>query len=114
MGFNTSVVVLNDALHEIANDPYFGKNLTEAIQGCFTPNRSKDVHSNGYCNAATVIACHHADVTSIIAVGGNYGTELCSEYNFGNHHTKEDQIKLLKKLADNLGFRIIEKRNKNE
>ena len=30
MGFNTTVVILNDSLDMIANDPYFGSRLVDA------------------------------------------------------------------------------------
>lgn len=32
MGYNTTVVVYNDALDQIANDPEFGKKLVAAIR----------------------------------------------------------------------------------
>lgn len=77
MGWNTTVVVLNDALSFIENDPEFGKRLAGAIQKAV---RGKPVdvaaHSaNGgiHCNAATVIETHHADYDVLVRVGGNRG-----------------------------------------
>ena len=77
MGFNTTVVVLNDALEDIANDPNFGKNLASAIRkiSCFggtvdVPAYSKyGIHSN----SAIVIESHHADYDVLVRVGGNNG-----------------------------------------
>lgn len=77
MGFNTTVVVLNDALSYIRDDPEFGRRLYDA---CMIVQRGKPVdvaaHPIGggiHCNAATVVESHHADYTVYVAVGGNCG-----------------------------------------
>ena len=73
MGFNSTVIVLNDALDQIEKDPYFGKNLAKAILrvGCY--GNKVDIQSGNHCKAATVIETHHADYYEYIKVGGNYG-----------------------------------------
>lgn len=72
MGWNTTVVVLNDALDQIKNDPKFGEKLYYA---CLEVQRGKpvDVSAGYHCNAATVIETHHADIDVLVRVGGNYG-----------------------------------------
>jgi hypothetical protein len=82
MGYNTTVVVLNDALSFIENDPEFGRNLARAIMEAAT-NGGKPVNvparsSRGgvHCNAATVIETHHADYSVLVKVGQNYGEAL--------------------------------------
>lgn len=76
MGFNTTVVVLNDALSQIRDDPDFGKRLYLAI---LEVQRGKPVHvaAHGersiHCNAAQVIETHHADHDVLVRVGGNRG-----------------------------------------
>lgn len=76
MGYNTTVVVMNDALGEIAEDTEFGKRLAAAIQQV---QRGKPVDVPAYgkrgihCNAAIVIETHHADHEVVVAVGGNDG-----------------------------------------
>lgn len=76
MGYNTTVVVLNDALSEIEQDPDFGKKLVRAIMQA---GRGKpvDVSARGthciHANAATVIESHHADYDVLVKVGGNTG-----------------------------------------
>jgi hypothetical protein len=79
MGFNTTVVVLNDALHYIERDPDFGKKLVAAIMsvGCY--NKPVDVSAMGHRNAASVIECHHADHDVYVKVGGNYGEVVAPE-----------------------------------
>lgn len=77
MGLNTTVVVLNDALGDIAEDPEFGKRLADAIASA---RRGKPVNvaahgSHGIsCNAACVIETHHADYDVLVKVGGNTGS----------------------------------------
>ena len=82
MGWNTTVVVMNDALSAIRDDPQFGERLYRAVLAI---QRGKPVdvaaHANGgiHCNAATVIETHHADHTVYVKVGQNCGVPFTSE-----------------------------------
>ena len=78
MGFNTTVVVLNDALHYIKEDPEFGKNLSDAVLSMQLPREHQraDVPAGNHGNAATVIEKHHADSLHAVLVGGNYGQDM--------------------------------------
>lgn len=119
MGFNTTVVVMNDSLHAIACDPEFGKNLVHAITGAIN-GQKVDVPARRYneegkvvsvsCNAATVIESHHADGNAIVAVGGNYASVL--GYSYGTHHEKEDKLRILKQLASEMGYSLRAKPKK--
>jgi hypothetical protein len=71
MGFNTTVLILNDALDEIENDPNFGKKLVSAISKVGIGNKGVDVSALNHCNAARVIESHHADYDVYVKVGGN-------------------------------------------
>ncbi len=103
MGFNTTVVVMNDALHQIEEDKEFGRKLAQAA--LLTYNRGRqDVSAGNHVNAATVIESHHADGIHLIAVGGNYGQDL--GYVGGYRSTPED---MLRSLADQLGYRLVRK-----
>ena len=108
MGWNTTVVVMNDALDAIAHDPEFGKKLaracTQAVHG-----RPVDVSASMHINAATVVETHHADGTTLVAVGGNYGRSLGEFYAYGD---EDEDIRLLKALADKLGYRVSRKPQK--
>jgi hypothetical protein len=118
MGFNTTVVVMNDALSDIANDPDFGKNLADAVsRSCLGDQVDVPAYSyrrNGYdkgwtgvyCNAATVIETHHADQTTLVAVGGNCGTNLGTFWPYGEGTLEE---RMLRELADKLGYRLVKK-----
>jgi len=76
MGYNTTVVILNDALSDIASDPEFGRRLADAINGlrAGTPENVAAHGKHGiHCNAAIVIESHHADYDVTVVVGGNRG-----------------------------------------
>lgn len=75
MGYNTTVVVLNDAIGDIENDPEFGKKLAQAIKA-FRPHVSNYVSAGCHVNAAQVIESHHSSCDVIVSVGGNTGTVL--------------------------------------
>lgn len=76
MGFNTTILVRNDALKDIARDRDFGSKLASAIAETSTTNKAVEISSGGHSNAATVIETHHADYTAIVAIGGNTGSVL--------------------------------------
>lgn len=124
MGYNTTVMVLNDALGYIEKDPKFGENLAKAIyQKSGLRDKGVDVPAHAYvdgeprgvhCNAATVIETHHADGTAIVAVGQNYGTKLDECYYVGRHDLYEGQLKILQQLASYMGYRLVKKAPKKE
>ena len=109
MGYNATVVVMVDGLHEIRDDPEFGKKLSDAIRD-FQSARSKhsDVRAGSHLNAATVVGFHHADVTSVVLVGGNCATKLHEHYGW-RHNDPAVQVDILKEVADKLGYRLIKK-----
>ena len=110
MGFNSTVLILNDRLEEIKRNPQqFAENLYTAIGRTiidlpqeFSPGQSE------------VIDCQHADVVSIIAVGGNCASILGRYGNGGHHHQEESKIQLLKWLADDYGYRLVRKSKKKK
>jgi len=108
MGYNTTVVVLNDALNEIENDTEFGLKLARAIRhaslGRSATREGLDVRSGGHGNAATVVESHHADGTAIVAVGGNHATVL--GYTWGSHHTDQNKETIIQHLAKELGYTL--------
>lgn len=107
MGYNTTVVVMNDALNEIKNDPKFGEKLSQAVMKVVFGS-PVDVAALNYMNAATVIESHHADGTAIVAVGGNYGVVL--GYVGGDPNTEEGKLHILKELARRMGYNLTKKK----
>jgi len=110
MGFNTTVVIYNDALHNIAKDPNIGQRIVDACQSLGM--RGKEpvdfsyVTPNGGCGSAGIaVETHHADGHTIVAVGGNTATVL-SDYAGGYTASKET---MLRNLADQMGFTLRKK-----
>jgi hypothetical protein len=109
MGHNTSVIVLNDALDQIAKDPEFGKNLADAISQLSARRGERvDVHAGNHCNAASVIETHHADQSALLLIGGNYGSVVGRTFGW-SHHEKDAQIEMLRRILDDMGYRIVKK-----
>ena len=106
MGYNTTVIVLNDALHEIREDKDFGRKLYDAILSLSVRN-AKDVSAGCYINAARVIETHHASGNAIVAVGGNCASVI--GHVGGTHHKPEDKEKILRELASQLGYSLRKK-----
>jgi hypothetical protein len=106
MGYNSTVLVLNDRLGEIERDPEgFVKEMITAIHR----KGSRDEEMDFYPGQSSVIHCAHADEVTVMAVGGNHATILGRLHNGGNHHTEENQISILKRIADDYGFRLVRK-----
>jgi hypothetical protein len=94
MGFNTTVVILNDVVHNIAEDPTFGQRLADAIS-------SGDSSRHELQNGVQVIESHHADYTTVVAVGGNMG--ICLGTAIGCS-VVDDPVAIVRSLARDLGF----------
>ncbi len=86
MGFNTTVVILNDMLGEIERDPEFGKKLVAAIRSF---DRTRPERMPYVTGQTQVIGHHHADGMMVFAVGGNTGREI--GYG-GNYRADNDDI----------------------
>lgn len=95
MGWNTTVVVLHDALGDIARDPDFGKKLVAAINALDPcSRRGVNVAAGRHANAAHAIETHDADETALVATGGNIGARIFIGGPYAIH-TKEGQWDLL-------------------
>jgi hypothetical protein len=105
MGYNSTVLVLNDRLGEIEREPEkFVKEMLHAIQRSAMADQE-----DFYPGQSTVMSCAHADVVTILAVGGNHATVMGRFHNGGRHYQEEDQVKLLRELADKYGFSLRKK-----
>ena len=106
MGHNSVVVVMNDALHDIATDPAFGANLNAAIARAAGTGKPVDVRAGNHCNAARVVCCHHADDAALVVAGGNTGWQLFTTVMRGDWRCYGIQAMLLKLWANHLGFTL--------
>ena len=112
MGYNTGIIVLNDALGTIKDHPQeFVENLEQAIGTFGYSDDRKDIRCGNHCNAASVFHVSHADNWGVYTIGGNYASSLMPTFRAGNrgHHKPEDKEALLKMLADELGYSVIKK-----
>jgi hypothetical protein len=123
MGYNTSMIVLNDALHAIKEDHEFGAKVYDAVGQLNVYNRATaagrprlsshlggvDISSGCNVNAATVIETHHADNTTLLAVGGNCASILHETFGYC-HNESGMQVRLLQEWAEKLGYRVVKKR----
>lgn len=111
MGFNTAVLILNDAIDGIEKDPTdFAQNLMRAWGKFQHTGNPTDFAIGNHVNGGTVFHNSHADVTAVYAIGGNHTSKLHTVYNGGRHHSDEDRVKLLKEFAAEMGYTITKKR----
>jgi hypothetical protein len=115
MGWNSTLIVLNDALSFIEKDFKFGKSVSDAIaEQHMTLGKRVDISAGNFGNAASVISQQHADLTQIVAVGGNHGSLLGMVLGGGRHHEQETQLKILKDLAGQLGYDLRKKPSRGQ
>lgn len=102
MGFNTACIIRNDFLHEIENDPEFGKSVAEAVRANGN-ERYMRRHHQGF----SVLQSQHADYVQVVAISGNMIRWLGSG---GGYRATDEEI--LRRLADGMGFEIVPKKGR--
>lgn len=108
MGYNTAVLILNDAMGNLKTDPDVGRKLYDAMGESSRPEyreKGVDFSIGNHGNGGMVLPSYHADTTQIIAVGGNYMRRL--GVTFGS---LTDDERLLKNLAESLGYTVTKAR----
>jgi hypothetical protein len=114
MGFNTTVIVLNDALDQISKDDKFGEKIADAVGMLHVSREQIDIVFGNYGNAATVVETHHADGNAVVVVGGNMANVIDTVYIGHNHHQEEGQLEILKALAKKFGYKLTKLRRLSE
>lgn len=114
MGYNSTLLILNDALGYIETDTDFGSKVTKAISHLQIDPSSKDISSFGFVNAATVVMSHHADDFQGLVVGSNTTWRMGSAGHWSpdfRDKMSEDERKLyfLKSMASSMGYRLVKK-----
>jgi hypothetical protein len=98
MGFNSTVLILNDVLHDISADPKFGEKVHQAI-AVYGVQQARYPWGQ-------VIAQHHADYHSVNIIGGNTGE--CLGHASGIDEQLGDwQVDVLRQVAHRLGYRLV-------
>jgi hypothetical protein len=102
MGFNTTVVILNDHLSSIRDDKEFGRKLHDACLKIWEGN-AVDM------GVARVVDVTHSGDASVVVVGGNTGSVL-NPYAPESRRTRvEDAECILHSLAEMYGYSLVKK-----
>lgn len=101
MGMNTAMIIRNDFLHEIENDPGFGKKVAEAIRYVGYPN--PPYHGQAF----DVLRPCHADYAQVIVISGNAIRRI--EGYAGMWENTDEEI--IRKLAYSMGYSLRKKRS---
>lgn len=100
MGFNTSLLILNDGWHDIEAHPEeFIEKVGACVKGGLSPYnhgyRGPDfgvsLGVGSHANCVQVMTVEHADITNLLLVGGNYGTVVGRAWTY-RHHEREHII----------------------
>ena len=107
MGYNTTLLLLNDAMYEIDKNVVGWWEETKLHMSRFHDASFENDYGFGtHASGFEIAQIAHADVTSLIAVGGNYSTILLAEMGLGSQDTEEGQVKILKAFARKLGYKV--------
>jgi hypothetical protein len=109
MGWNTGVIILNDAMGQITKHPNeFVENLNE-VMSLYHKDACLDVQVGNHINAASVFHQSHADSVGVYSIGGNCASKMMETYNGGRHTREDEKLGLLKQMADEMGYRLHKK-----
>lgn len=120
MGYNSGIIILNDALDQIEKNPLqFTQRVVQAIReqgGHLKAGKVVDIAVGNHGNAAGLFHMAHADEHIAYLIGGNTSRALPDANTIipRNRDEKEVDIELLKKMADAAGFRLSKKPKKQE
>lgn len=104
MGYNSTLVVLNDGLDFIKDDKDIGAKIRSAVLKLSVSNGPVDIDAGSHVNAMTAIESHHADGLVPVLVGGNYGQVVKNVWiPYISDHA---EMYLLKELAHKLGYNV--------
>lgn len=110
MGYNSTLVVMNDALGQIEKDQAFGASVVAAIQKIRSRDHYIAVPSGSYANAAAVIETHHSSTYVPVLVGANNGKVVEGVQVTWGMEDRERELELLKQLAEKLGYSLRKKK----
>jgi hypothetical protein len=75
MGYNTTILVLNDALDVLEDNP---KEFVEGMVSAIQEGRTRSIPVGNHCNPVQVMHTAHADVPRLYFSQANFMTELNS------------------------------------
>lgn len=110
MGFRTVVVLNNDQAHKWVKDPELGRKISRAasLRGW------ADFHPLEKLTYGEVVEQVHADTQTVAFLDGYGGKAMAYSHWFRNESEDQKNLKLLKSLADSLGYRVSKKPAKKD
>jgi len=101
MGYRTVVVFNNDQTHEWEKDPELGQKIRDDMF-----RRANERYTPLELIGGRVVECVHADVQTLAAFDGYDGFVLAHSHWVRGETPEQRQLKLLKELANKLGYRV--------
>lgn len=115
MGYNSVIVILNDGLHDIEQNPLqFTKGVVDAIRSSgiyLRENHRVDIPVGGHGNAASLVHMAHADYHRAYLVGGNTARFIpggSTIYRAWRNPEIVD-LGLIRSMAEAAGYRLVRK-----
>lgn len=102
MGMITTMFVLNDCWHDVANDPEFGRKAMDAMQSLHRSDGPVSVSAGCCAGAAKVIETHHNSGYVPVLVGG--GNARVLTHNFMGEGVGESDLETIRNMARAMGY----------
>lgn len=103
MGFRTVVVLSNDYVHEWGHDPYLGSKI-------FLAAGTRDLAAGqNFSPYGEIVEQVHADTQTVAFLDGCGGEAMVREHWRCNEDDGAKNLRLLKALADKLGYSVRRK-----
>jgi hypothetical protein len=116
MGFQTGVMILNDAIGYLEDAKVRQEFCSDLLVGINTfgmgGKREVNLRIGNHGNGATIFHEAHADTVGVYAIGKNYTSALATHvFGLKDHaiHTPEAHLAMIRQIADALGYRLVSK-----
>lgn len=110
MGFRTVVVLNNDQAHEWQKDPELGNKIFHAA----SMKQWDRIGFEDRFQYGDTIEQVHADTQTIAFLDGYGGKAMAHSHWYRGETEEQKNLKMLKALADSLGYRVVKKSAKKE
>lgn len=116
MGFNTTILILNDGWDQIVAHPdefiekvgaVVSSGIHRRVPGFEGDDFGVSIGIGNHCNNVQVMCNDHADITNVLLVGGNYGTVVGKAHTY-RHHEKDYIKNALNQALSKHGLKVIE------
>lgn len=113
MGFLTTIVIDNDMVHTIKDDPKFGEKVYQAVLqvDMAKPGELVPIYSHGQLSGRVgeAVETHHADTVVPVLVGAQQIRALPEASTSWGHDNRAVEEAILRRLAEKLGYRVSKK-----